>query len=912
MTDPTSTTTWQSKFPADTAPYYQDLLYNAQQVASMPYAPYNNARLAGFTPDEMMAQSGIRAFGTAGAPNQLTEGTNFAYTTGGNLANLYKQMGLEGQGAWQGITSLANQYPLLGQIGQQAGALGGANAMGIMGTMQGYANPALTNAGSAAANMFGYGANASTLGGQYRDVFGGLGGLYQNQQFDAANQIGLQGAANAGNVAGLFSGLAPQAASVAGNAVAGFGGTGAAATALGQQGQTGVNQIGSTFQNQQYTGAGNIAGQAATGAQSLQGQMSGMAPTLQGLGTSYASQIAGAGNQAGTLGLGSMGTLQGLGGLYGSDIYGKAANVANQGAARATSVSDTITGDLWNRYLGQSNTRNAQFGDIADLYASGPGSLYQQAQGIGQGGAGRLGQIAEGAQNVGGFLDADVSRYMDPYLQNVLAAQEREAINAGDRQMANLKAQAASQGALGGYRHGLLEGDIQKGVRQEVMDLRDRGLSQAYGDAQRMFEADRAAQFQGLQQQLAAQQASEEALRYGQGAQGEALQGRMGALDQGVTTDQFALSGLAGLLNTKLQAEAQAQAAREYGVNTQADTIGQRLAAEQAAYQTGASGLQDKMAGLGQALSGAQTGYGQSLDAYRAALEASGQAGQMGLAGVEAQNQALMSALAAQQAGYDMRMGGYDRDLQAQQAALAARQMGLDQQSQAYQNMLGAYGQMDASRQFGYGAQNQALQGALGAQQAGYDAAAGGLDRYLQGQQVGYGTQQAGLGQAAQMQQAALAASGQADANRQFGFTSQAQALQNQIAAAQAAEGALSGYRGQQLQSMQGLSALVPQLANLGGMEQALTLERLNALANMGQQQRALQQAGMDTGYQDFMNQRQYPQQQLGWMSQILQGLPINPTTTQTTYQQQPGLFQSMLGAGLGGLGLYNAIQSKG
>jgi hypothetical protein len=95
----------------------------------------------------------------------------------------------------------------------------------------------------------------------------------------------------------------------------------------------------------------------------------------------------------------------------------------------------------------------------------------------------------------------------------------------------------------------------------------------------------------------------------------------------------------------------------------------------------------------------------------------------------------------------------------------------------------------------------------------------------------------------------------------------------------------------------------------MGGQEQALGLERLAAQEAAGQRQRAMRQASLDIGYEDFLRQLGYTQGQLGFYSNILRGVPVQPQQTVSTFQQQPSLFQSVLGAGIGGLGLYNALK---
>tara|TARA_R100001082_G_scaffold111253_1_gene94467 strand:- start:16061 stop:17329 length:1269 start_codon:yes stop_codon:yes gene_type:complete len=97
-------------------------------------------------------------------------------------------------------------------------------------------------------------------------------------------------------------------------------------------------------------------------------------------------------------------------------------------------------------------------------------------------------------------------------------------------------------------------------------------------------------------------------------------------------------------------------------------------------------------------------------------------------------------------------------------------------------------------------------------------------------------------------------------------------------------------------------------MRGLGGDIQRDTLGRIGALQGIGAQQRALQQAGYDTGYQDFLRQQDAGQQNLGFLSNILRGVPVTPQQQVSTYQQQPGLFQSLAGLGLSGLGLYRGM----
>lgn len=160
-------------------------------------------------------------------------------------------------------------------------------------------------------------------------------------------------------------------------------------------------------------------------------------------------------------------------------------------------------------------------------------------------------------------------------------------------------------------------------------------------------------------------------------------------------------------------------------------------------------------------------------------------------------------------------------------------------------------------------------------------------------------------------------------AQEQFGLTAQQVTQQQRLASAELAarqEAAREAARQQQTQfGLAGLQqdlagrqqqlAAAQTLGQLGQTQQALDLERLGQQESVGQRQRALDQASLDVGYQDFLNQMGYTQGQLGFYSNILRGVPVQPQQTVSTFQQQPSLFQSVLGAGIGGLGLYNALR---
>ncbi len=96
------------------------------------------------------------------------------------------------------------------------------------------------------------------------------------------------------------------------------------------------------------------------------------------------------------------------------------------------------------------------------------------------------------------------------------------------------------------------------------------------------------------------------------------------------------------------------------------------------------------------------------------------------------------------------------------------------------------------------------------------------------------------------------------------------------------------------------------QLGQLGAQQQQTDLSRIQAQAAAGAEQRQLEQQRLDTAYADFLRQRDYPMEQLGYFSNLLRGVPVQLGSTQTTYAQPPSLASQVSGLGLAGLGLYN------
>jgi hypothetical protein len=97
-------------------------------------------------------------------------------------------------------------------------------------------------------------------------------------------------------------------------------------------------------------------------------------------------------------------------------------------------------------------------------------------------------------------------------------------------------------------------------------------------------------------------------------------------------------------------------------------------------------------------------------------------------------------------------------------------------------------------------------------------------------------------------------------------------------------------------------------LGGFGGQQQRMEIERLRNLQAAGQNRRGMEQRSLDMGYGDFQRQQAFGREQLALLSNMLQGVPIQPGTSTATYGGGPSDYSQMLGAGIGGVGLYNAM----
>lgn len=313
-----------------------------------------------------------------------------------------------------------------------------------------------------------------------------------------------------------------------------------------------------------------------------------------------------------------------------------------------------------------------------------------------------------------------------------------------------------------------------------------------------------------------------------------------------------------------------------------AQALQQAFQNAQAQQQFGANlGLQGQSAaqqGLGTALQGGQlglSGLGTALQGQQGALSGVGQAGAMyglGMQGAQTGIQGTQAGLAginAANQAYQTGIQGAGLGLQGTQAQLAGTAQGI-QGSQAA--MQGA----------GVG-----LQG-VNTQLAGVDRQLAGTAQGMQGAQVGL----AGVGAATNAGQLGLQGA-------QVGLQGTAQGMQGAGMGLQGVQGAQAGY-GLTNQSAANLTSML-------GQEQQNQLGLYGAQNAAGAQQQALEQAKINQAMLDYANAQQYPLMQLGTMSNMLRGLPMQASTT-NQYAASPNPLSQAVGTIGAGASIYNAF----
>lgn len=152
------------------------------------------------------------------------------------------------------------------------------------------------------------------------------------------------------------------------------------------------------------------------------------------------------------------------------------------------------------------------------------------------------------ANSVGtvGFNGAAAQQYMNPYMQQVVDIQKREAARQSDMLGEQQNAQAVGAGAFGGSRNAIVQAERERNLGQQMNDIQAQGSNAAFQQAQQQFNTD-AGRF--LQAGMANQGANLQAA-------GQNLQGQMANQGAGLTFN-----------NQRLEAQQLGEQSRQFGAN---------------------------------------------------------------------------------------------------------------------------------------------------------------------------------------------------------------------------------------------------------------------------------------------------------------------------------------------------------
>jgi hypothetical protein len=85
-----------------------------------------------------------------------------------------------------------------------------------------------------------------------------------------------------------------------------------------------------------------------------------------------------------------------------------------------------------------------------------------------------------------------IGTLMNPYIQNVIDVEKREASRQSDISGQNLAGKAAISNAFGGSREAILRAELERNTQQQLGDIQTRGTAAAFEDAQRRFAEQKA------------------------------------------------------------------------------------------------------------------------------------------------------------------------------------------------------------------------------------------------------------------------------------------------------------------------------------------------------------------------------------------------------------------------------------
>jgi hypothetical protein len=172
--------------------------------------------------------------------------------------------------------------------------------------------------------------------------------------------------------------------------------------------------------------------------------------------------------------------------------YGFAPEVAPY-AQDLLGQAKALTDVEYNPYMQYQGERQAQFSPLQQQSFNNA-ALMQTAPQLGDATsmAGLAGLGALNTQytfNPANFTSANAQALMNPYMQNVVDIQKREAQRQSDIAGTQQQGQATKAGAFGGGRDAIMRAERERNLGMQMNDIQSQGLNNAYNQAMQQFNA---------------------------------------------------------------------------------------------------------------------------------------------------------------------------------------------------------------------------------------------------------------------------------------------------------------------------------------------------------------------------------------------------------------------------------------
>ena len=176
-----------------------------------------------------------------------------------------------------------------------------------------------------------------------------------------------------------------------------------------------------------------------------------------------------------------------------TDVPDWAKPYAKEGLGKAAALTDTTQ----NPYQQYDQSRQADFTGLQNQAFTGAQNMGPSAAmgtAANMAGTAGLGALNAGANfnpyQTGQFGGQTAQNYMNPYMQNVVGIQQREAQRTADIASTGRNAQATKSGAFGGARQAIMDAEAGRNLSTQMGDIQAQGLNQAYNQGQQQFNTE--------------------------------------------------------------------------------------------------------------------------------------------------------------------------------------------------------------------------------------------------------------------------------------------------------------------------------------------------------------------------------------------------------------------------------------